>query len=184
MVHPRASFDTGIRRSLIIAGVALSPDLTVIVDKQRRIPIASSRYSLEGFQHGRCFYCHESLGDLAAGVDVDHVYAWSNLKNLLFGPARTSTASETWSWPTPAAEERISSTLPASGPGSGPRTRADSSVLGSRPVLYVPRQPTDPRSSEITERGSTPPLANRASAQPPPKVLVPPQQPQRRSGGA
>jgi hypothetical protein len=39
------------------------------------VPLTSLRASIDGFQYGRCFYCHEPLGDLnGPDIHVDHVF--------------------------------------------------------------------------------------------------------------
>jgi len=44
------------------------------------VPLTSLRSAIVGFQHGRCFYCNEYLGDLGPDVHVDHVFPfwWMN----------------------------------------------------------------------------------------------------------
>jgi 5-methylcytosine-specific restriction endonuclease McrA len=70
-----SSFDAGIGRSLMDRGVVLSADGAQILQAPfRRASVTSARAALTGFQHGRCFYCHEPLTSLPRGVHVDHVY--------------------------------------------------------------------------------------------------------------
>lgn len=75
-----ASFDAGIGRGLVAGGVEVDAELSNVVDRVRRVPVTSVRGAIVGFQYGRCFYCRQPLGDLTAGVHVDHVFpfAWRN----------------------------------------------------------------------------------------------------------
>jgi len=74
-----SAFDSQIGRSLVSKGAALSDDGVFVVDRVRRAPVARSREALIGFQHARCFYCHEHLPQ--RGVDVDHVIPFHIMKN-------------------------------------------------------------------------------------------------------
>lgn len=70
-----SSFDAGIGPALMDRGVVLSADGTQILQAPfSRAPVTSARAALSGFQHGRCFYCHEPLTTLARSVHVDHLY--------------------------------------------------------------------------------------------------------------
>lgn len=75
-----ASFDSNISRGLLVAGAMPSDDLQMIVDPIRRAPVAQSRSSLVGFQHGRCFYCGEPILSLENEVHVDHVVPFSLMR--------------------------------------------------------------------------------------------------------
>jgi 5-methylcytosine-specific restriction endonuclease McrA len=72
-----SAFDADIGRSLIRDGVVLSVDGEAVLDRVRRAPVARSRSSLVGFQHGRCFYCAVPLDDLEVDVHVDHLFPFS-----------------------------------------------------------------------------------------------------------
>jgi 5-methylcytosine-specific restriction endonuclease McrA len=70
-----SSFDADIGRTLLDRGFVLSADgAQVLQAPLGRAPVTSARAALSGFQHGRCFYCHELLTSIARGVHVDHVY--------------------------------------------------------------------------------------------------------------
>ena len=51
-----------------------------MVSPARRVPLTSVRGAIAGFQHGRCFYCHQELDRLDADIHVDHVvpFSWMN----------------------------------------------------------------------------------------------------------
>lgn len=74
-----ASFDAGIGRSLVQGGVDLDDDMATIVSPTRRIALTSLRGAIAGFQHGRCFYCHQPLYDLGADVAVNPVISGKNV---------------------------------------------------------------------------------------------------------
>ncbi|GAB7190962.1 hypothetical protein NUM3379_16690 [Kineococcus sp. NUM-3379] len=75
------SFDAGIGTSLLRSGVVLSVDgETLQAPVIRRAHVASARHALVGFQHGRCFYCHQPLTTLERDVHVDHVFPYSWMK--------------------------------------------------------------------------------------------------------
>ena len=42
--------------------------------------VTGAREGLMGFQHGRCFYCHDPLAEDFRNVHVDHVYPFSLMK--------------------------------------------------------------------------------------------------------
>lgn len=69
-----ASFDAGIGRGLIEGGVELDDGASDIGEPRRRVTVTSVRGSIAGFQHGRCFYCHQAFEELTDGVHVDHVF--------------------------------------------------------------------------------------------------------------
>ncbi len=72
------SFDAGIGTSLLRSGVVLSADGEALqAPIIRRAHVASARHALVGFQHGRCFYCHQTLTTLKRDVHVDHVFPYS-----------------------------------------------------------------------------------------------------------
>jgi PE-PPE domain/Phage integrase family len=48
--------------------IAVLRQLTVAA---RRVPLTGLRASIDGFQYGRCFYCHELLGDLDGLTGAD-----------------------------------------------------------------------------------------------------------------
>jgi len=75
-----ASFDAGIGRSLVRQGVDVDLETGGLIARTRRVPLTSLRSAIVGFQHGRCFYCNEYLGDLGPDVHVDHVFPfwWMN----------------------------------------------------------------------------------------------------------
>ncbi|MEU6829087.1 HNH endonuclease signature motif containing protein [Nocardia beijingensis] len=75
-----ASFDSGIGRALIQGGVEVDNESSSVLAPVRRAAVTSVRGAIVGFQHGRCFYCHQQLDKLAGGVHVDHVFpfAWMN----------------------------------------------------------------------------------------------------------
>jgi len=59
------------------AGVAVEADIAqglLFVERIRRVNLTGVRGALNGYQRGRCFYCHieQRLGDL----DVDHFFPW------------------------------------------------------------------------------------------------------------
>jgi hypothetical protein len=69
-----ASFDAGIGRNLI-GGLKFDETTGQLVVAAQRVPLTSLRASIDGFQYGRCFYCHEPLGDLnGPEIHVDHVF--------------------------------------------------------------------------------------------------------------
>jgi hypothetical protein len=71
-----ASFDAGIGRSLVRQGVDVDVETGGLIARTRRVPLTSLRSAIVGFQHGRCFYCNQPLGDLGPDVHVDHVFAF------------------------------------------------------------------------------------------------------------
>ncbi len=75
-----ASFHARLGRQLVAQGVELDPGMSTLVAPVRRVPLASVRGAIGGFQHGRCFYCGQPFADLGADVHVDHVFpfAWMN----------------------------------------------------------------------------------------------------------
>ena len=75
-----SAFDTGIGRSVITSGVFFDKTNALLIEKARRVSVTGARPALEGFQHGRCFYCHDKLTDLN-DVHVDHVYPFSLMKS-------------------------------------------------------------------------------------------------------
>ncbi|MHC6215302.1 HNH endonuclease [Rhodococcus zopfii] len=72
-----ASFDAAIGRTLIDRGVEIDAEGAVVVSPARRVPLTSVRGAIAGFQHGRCFYCHQELDRLDADIHVDHVFPFS-----------------------------------------------------------------------------------------------------------
>ena len=69
-----ASFDAGIGRNLI-GGLKFDETTGQLIVAAQRVPLTSLRASIDGFQYGRCFYCHEPLGDLnGSDIHVDHVF--------------------------------------------------------------------------------------------------------------
>jgi 5-methylcytosine-specific restriction endonuclease McrA len=76
-----ACFDAEIGRSLVQAGVLVSEDGTDLISVKRRAPVARARPALTGFQHGRCFYCHEELSPAAGSVHVDHVFPYALMRS-------------------------------------------------------------------------------------------------------
>jgi hypothetical protein len=69
-----ASFDAGIGRNLM-GGLRFDDTSGQLVVTAQRVPLTSLRASIDGFQYGRCFYCHEPLGDLnGPDIHVDHVF--------------------------------------------------------------------------------------------------------------
>lgn len=75
-----SAFDTGIGRSVITSGVFFETTSELLIEKVRRVSVTGARPALEGFQHGRCFYCNEKLLELD-DVHVDHVYPFSLMKS-------------------------------------------------------------------------------------------------------
>jgi len=75
-----ASFDAEIGRSLVGGGVGVDIETGRLVSPARRVALTSLRAAISGFQHGRCFYCNQPLGDLGPDVHVDHVFpfTWMN----------------------------------------------------------------------------------------------------------
>lgn len=71
------AFDAGIGRSLISHGVLTSSDSLDLLDYVRRAPVAQTRSSLIGFQHGRCFLCGDPILELDTDVHVDHTFPYS-----------------------------------------------------------------------------------------------------------
>jgi hypothetical protein len=69
-----ASFDAGIGRSLLYEGVSVDIEAETIVTPVRRVALAHVKPVIVGFQHGRCFYCHQPFEDLGPTVHVDHVF--------------------------------------------------------------------------------------------------------------
>ncbi|EYT53303.1 HNH endonuclease [Kocuria sp. UCD-OTCP] len=72
-----ASFDAGIGRGLVGSGMTVSEDGEHLLTTTRRVSLTGVRPALTGFQHGRCFYCHDLLSAEPGAVHVDHVYAFS-----------------------------------------------------------------------------------------------------------
>lgn len=75
----------GVARNLI--SVEYDPLLKTLFtsDKERRVDITSCRYSLNGYQKGRCFYCYDDISvDKGADnlADVDHFLPWAAKDNL------------------------------------------------------------------------------------------------------
>jgi hypothetical protein len=69
-----ASFDAGIGRNLV-GGLQFDTASGQLVVAAQRVPMTGLRASIDGFQYGRCFYCHEPLGDLGGpDIEVDHVF--------------------------------------------------------------------------------------------------------------
>lgn len=69
-----ASFDAGVGRS-IMGGLRFDDTSGQLVVAAQRVALTSLRASIDGFQYGRCFYCHEPLGDLnGPHIHVDHVF--------------------------------------------------------------------------------------------------------------
>lgn len=69
-----ASFDAGIGRNLL-GGLQFDESSGQLVVAAQRVPLSGLRASIDGFQYGRCFYCHEPLGDLdGPDIEVDHVF--------------------------------------------------------------------------------------------------------------
>ncbi|WP_432053034.1 HNH endonuclease [Streptomyces xiamenensis] len=68
-----ASFDAGIGRDLMAAGVIADPESGMLQDVRRRRSVARVDDAVRGFQHGRCLLCRDPLapGD---DVDIDHVF--------------------------------------------------------------------------------------------------------------
>lgn len=69
----------GISRSII--AVEYDRDLKILFtsNKERRIDITSCRDSLNGYQKGHCFYCHDHISvdtNSAKLADVDHFLPW------------------------------------------------------------------------------------------------------------
>ncbi|MBK1781597.1 hypothetical protein JHL22_10235 [Advenella sp. WQ 585] len=69
----------GISHNLI--GVQYDQDLKLLftTDKERRVNISSCRDSLNGYQKGHCFYCHDSISVEPSSpnlADVDHFFPW------------------------------------------------------------------------------------------------------------
>lgn len=69
----------GVSRSLIT--VEYDNDLQTLFssDKKRRVDITSCRDSLNGYQKGHCFYCHETISvnkNSPNLADVDHFLPW------------------------------------------------------------------------------------------------------------
>jgi 5-methylcytosine-specific restriction endonuclease McrA len=77
-----ASFDAEIGRSLIGEGFALSDDGTMLIARRKRVSIARLRPAIEGFQHGRCFYCNDPIAN--SPVHIDHVYPFSLMATQLW----------------------------------------------------------------------------------------------------
>ena len=75
-----SAFDSEIGTSLVGKGVELTSDADWLLETVRRAPVAQAKPALVGFQHGRCFYCHEVLSNLDASVHVDHVYPFSLMR--------------------------------------------------------------------------------------------------------
>lgn len=73
------SWKLGISHSLIT--VEYDHDLKILFtnDKERRVDITSCRDSLNGYQKGHCFYCHEHISvekNSISLADVDHFFPW------------------------------------------------------------------------------------------------------------
>ena len=69
-----ASFDAGIGRNLL-GGLQFDTTSGQLVVAAQRVPLTGPRASIDGFQYGRCFYCHEPLGELdGPDIEVDHVF--------------------------------------------------------------------------------------------------------------
>ena len=82
-----ACFDAEIGRQLVSSGIAVSADGCELLAPARRVTVTGAREALTGFQHGRCFYCHESLAEGFANTHVDHVYPFSLMKSGIWtGP--------------------------------------------------------------------------------------------------
>jgi 5-methylcytosine-specific restriction endonuclease McrA len=80
-----ASFTTGIGPVLRSRGLRV--DGEDLVEPVRRVSVTGVRESISGFQHGRCFYCHEPLERLGDGIAVDHVYPFSLMQRAAWqGP--------------------------------------------------------------------------------------------------
>lgn len=60
--------------------VVVSPDGTQLLVPVRRVAVTGAREGLSGFQHGRCFYCHESFTGDSRDMHVDHVYPHALMK--------------------------------------------------------------------------------------------------------
>jgi len=75
-----SAFDSEIGTSLVGNGVEVTDDADWLLETVRRAPVAQAKPALVGFQHGRCFYCHEMLTNLDASVHVDHVYPFSLMR--------------------------------------------------------------------------------------------------------
>ncbi|MGW4482129.1 HNH endonuclease [Rhodococcus triatomae] len=72
-----ASFDSRIGRTLIDSGVQIDEQGQDIVIPARRTTLTSVRGAIAGFQHGRCFYCHQEFEHLHADIHVDHFFPFS-----------------------------------------------------------------------------------------------------------
>jgi hypothetical protein len=80
-----ASFDAGIGRGLVGSGMTVSEDGEHLLTTTRRVSLTGVRPALTGFQHGRCFYCHDLLSGQPRAVHVDHVYAFSFMTRTSWG---------------------------------------------------------------------------------------------------
>jgi hypothetical protein len=70
-----SAFAAGVSNRLV--GLRPSADGEEFVMPLRRVAVSSALHALKGFQHGRCFYCHELLVDEPGAAHVDHVFPWS-----------------------------------------------------------------------------------------------------------
>lgn len=86
-----ASFTTGIGAVLRSQGLRVSGE--GLLEPIRRVSVSGVRASISGFQHGRCFYCHDPLEKLGIGVAVDHVYPFSLMTT---GSWRGPNLNEVW----------------------------------------------------------------------------------------
>jgi 5-methylcytosine-specific restriction endonuclease McrA len=112
-------FDPEVGTSLRGHGLLLSPDSDFLLDRIRRAPVAHARSALSGFQHGRCFYCHELLDDHVDVPHVDHVYPYSLMtKGSWQGPelngvwnlvvaCSACNLAKSDRWPTPSQVEQL-----------------------------------------------------------------------------
>ena len=86
-----ANFTTGLGPVLRSRGLRV--DGEDLVEPVRRVSVTGVRESISGFQHGRCFYCHEPLERLGNGVAVDHVYPFSLMQRTAW---RGPNLNEVW----------------------------------------------------------------------------------------
>lgn len=70
-----SAFAAGVSNRLV--GLQPSANGQELVMPLRRVAVSSALHALKGFQHGRCFYCHEPLTDELGAAHVDHVFPWS-----------------------------------------------------------------------------------------------------------
>ncbi|AGH82079.1 hypothetical protein PCNPT3_10705 [Psychromonas sp. CNPT3] len=69
----------GVSRSLISVEYDRELKTLFTVDKERRVDITSCRDSLNGYQKGHCFYCHDHISVEKKSeklADVDHFFPW------------------------------------------------------------------------------------------------------------